>query len=122
MTATVFPQVVPSDPLGVPYEASNPMPITPSASAGAGGIPSTARLAAAAGSTNATNVKVTAGRVYSVQGYNAAAYPVYLVLYDSAATPPVPGTTTIRKKIPIPAGATFVVDWAAGLSFATGIG
>lgn len=93
-----------------------------SASASAGGIPSTARLASAAASTNATNVKTSAGRVYSVQLLNTAAYPVYLVLYDSAASPPVPGTTTIRKKIPVPAGAAYQGDWAVGLSFANGIG
>lgn len=88
----------------------------------AGGIPSTARLPSAAASTNATNVKTTAGRIYNIQGKNAAAYDVFLVLYDSAANPPVPGTTTIRKKIPCPAGATFALDWPLGLSFASGIG
>lgn len=87
-----------------------------------GGISTTARLASAANSTNATSVKTSAGRVYNAQGYNAAAYPVYLVLYDSAASPPVPGTTVIRKKIPIPAGSAFALDWAVGLTFATGIG
>ena len=92
------------------------------ANAATGGIATTARLASAAASTNATNVKGSAGRVYSAQGYNAAAYPVYLVLYDSAANPPVPGSTTIRKKIPIPAGAAFALDWPVGMSFSAGIG
>lgn len=92
------------------------------ASAAAGGISTTARLASAAASTNATNVKTSAGRIYSAQGYNAATYPVYLVLYDAVTNPPVPGTTTIRKKIPIPAGAAFALDWPIGMSFATGIG
>lgn len=86
----------------------------------AGGISTTARLASAAASTNATVAKASAGSVYNIQGYNAAAYPVYLVLYNVATTP-VPGTTTIRKKIPIPAGAAFALDWVAGLYFATGI-
>lgn len=96
--------------------------VVANAVAAAGGITSTARLASAAGSTNATNVKTSAGRIYSAQGYNAAAYPVYLVLYDAATNPPVPGTTTIRKKIPIPAGAAFALDWPLGMSFANGIG
>jgi hypothetical protein len=87
-----------------------------------GGIASTARLASAAATTNATNVKTSAGRVYSVQGYNVAAYVVFLVLYDAAANPPVPGTTTIRKKIPVPPGAAFALDWPVGMSFANGIG
>lgn len=88
----------------------------------AGGISTTARLASAAASTNATNVKTSAGRIYSMQGYNAAAYPIYIVLYDSATNPPVPGTTTIRKKIPVPAGSAFALDWPVGLSFTNGIG
>jgi hypothetical protein len=92
------------------------------ASAATGGIASTARLASAAASTNATLVKGSAGRIYQVSGKNNAAYDVFLVLYDSAASPPVPGTTTIRKKIVCPAGAAFVYEWVVGLTFATGIG
>lgn len=92
------------------------------ASAATGGIASTARMASAAASTNATNVKTSAGRVYGVQGKNNAAYDVFLVLYDAATNPPVPGTTTIRKKIICPAGQAFVYDFPLGHSFATGIG
>jgi hypothetical protein len=66
--------------------------------------------------------KTTAGRIYSLQGKNNAAYDVFLVLYDLATNPPVPGTTTIRKKIVCPAGQAFAYDWPLGLSFATGIG
>jgi hypothetical protein len=96
--------------------------VIPNASARAGGVPSTARFASAAASTNATLVKGSAGRIYQASGKNNAAYDVFLVLYDSAASPPVPGTTTIRKKIVCPAGQAFVYDWPSGLSFATGIG
>lgn len=92
------------------------------ASATAGGISTTARLASAAASTNATNVKGSAGRIYQIGGKNNAAYDVFLVLYDSAANPPVPGSTTIRKKVVCPAGQAFVYDFSLGLSFATGIG
>jgi hypothetical protein len=92
------------------------------ASAATGGIATTARLASAAGSTNATLVKASAGRIYQASGKNNAAYDVFLVLYDSAANPPVPGSTTIRKKIVCPAGAAFVYDWPVGATFATGIG
>lgn len=111
-----------SPPLWRPVSATYPFPSALVAGSSAGGITTTARLASAAASTNATNVKTTAGRIYSVQGYNAAAYTVYLVLYDAATNPPVPGTTAIRKKIPIPAGAGFALDWPIGLYFATGIG
>jgi hypothetical protein len=92
------------------------------ASAATGGVASTARMASAGASTNATNVKTSAGRVYAVSGKNNAAYDVFLVLYDALTNPPVPGTTTIRKKIACPAGQAFVYDWPIGLSFATGIG
>lgn len=99
------------------------IPIDPTgASASTGGVPTTVRLPSAAGSTNATNVKTTAGRVYQASGKNNAGYDVFLVLYDSAANPPVPGTTAIRKKMICPAGQAFVYDWPVGLSFATGIG
>lgn len=92
------------------------------ASATAGGISTTARLASAAASTNATNVKTSAGRIYSLQGKNNATYDVFLVLYDAATNPPVPGTTTIRKKIVCPATQGFAYDFPLGLSFANGIG
>lgn len=92
------------------------------ASAATGGVASTARLPSAAASTNATNVKTSAGRIYQVSGKNNAAYDVFMVLYDSATNPPVPGTTTIRKKLICPAGQAFVYDWYVGLSFASGIG
>lgn len=90
------------------------------ASAATGGIASCARLASSAASTNATNAKASAGRLYSVQIRNVATYDVYLVLYDTAGTP-TPGTTTIRKKIPIPALSMAVLDWPLGLYFGSGI-
>jgi hypothetical protein len=83
----------------------------------------TARLPSSAASVNAANVKGSAGRVFQLSGKNNAAYDVFLVLYDSAVNPPVPGTTTIRKKMICPAGQAFVYDAAAGgMVFATGIG
>lgn len=88
----------------------------------AAGAASCARLASSAASTNATNAKTAAGRVYGWQVTNKAAYDVFLVLYDSAANPPVPGTTTIRKKVCIPAGASYAQDFPNGLVFGTGIG
>jgi hypothetical protein len=86
-----------------------------------GGATSTSRLASAAASTNATNVKTTAGVIFGAQGYNASAAVKYLVLYDAVTNPPVPGTTPIRKKIPLPPTAAFNFSWP-GLSFGSGIG
>jgi hypothetical protein len=86
------------------------------------GFSLTARLASSAASTNATNVKTSAGRIGCVEGKNNAGYDIFLVLYDSATNPPVPGTTTIRKKMVCPAGQAFIRDYPLGLSFANGIG
>lgn len=89
----------------------------------ASGPTATARLPSAAASTNATNVKTTAGRVFQISGKNNAAYDIFLVLYDAATNPPVPGATTIRKKIICPAGQAFVYDAPdGGMIFSTGIG
>lgn len=90
------------------------------ASAATGGIATTTRMASAAASTNATNAKASAGRLYAAQGKNNAAYDIFLVLYDLAVSPTV-GTSTIRKKIVCPAGQAFAYDWPLGLSFGTGI-
>lgn len=83
---------------------------------------STARLATSAATTNATNAKASPGTLFGAQGRNTAAYDVYLVLYNSAVSPPVPGTTVIRKKICLPALAAFALDWPTGLEFSAGIG
>lgn len=93
----------------------------PSASAATGGVPNTDYLASSAASTNAANIKSSAGRVYSIQGLNKAAYDVYLVLYDTSGTP-VPGTTAFKKKIPIPAFQPFALNFPNGIMFGSGIG
>lgn len=87
-------------------------------------IKTTYRLASSAASTNADRVKATPGMLYHMQGINNAAYAIFIVLYDSTANPPVPGTTTIRKKIAVPAGPNlgFTFDWPGGLQFTSGIG
>lgn len=94
--------------------------LAPGATAAAGGIPSTARLLSAAGSVNATNVKASAGRIYSIQGQNVSANARWLKLYDKATAPS--DADTPRKSIILPGGTAFALDWAVGLSFANGIG
>lgn len=102
--------------------SSAPLPVTASASAATGGIPSTARLLSAAGTSgDATNVKASAGRVYAIQGYNAASAVRYLKLYNSASAPTA-GAGTPVKTLALPAGAGFAFDWPVGLTFSTGIG
>lgn len=92
------------------------------ASALTGGIPSTARLLSAAGTSgDATNVKASAGRLYAIQGVNVASSARYLKLYNSASAPTA-GSGTPVKTLYLPASSAFVFDWSVGLTFSTGIG
>lgn len=92
------------------------------ASAATGGIPSTARLLSAAGTSgDATNVKASAGRLYSIQGANVRTSALYMKLYNSA-TAPTAGAGTPVKTLYLPASSAFVFDWPLGLTFSAGIG
>lgn len=82
---------------------------------------STGRLLSVAASTNSTNVKASAGRVYAIQGYNAANAVRYFKLYNKATAPTV-GTDTPVKTLALPPGVGFAFDWSRGYAFATGIG
>lgn len=77
-----------------------------------------------ANSTNATNVKASAGQVYSISGFNmSSATPVWISLYNTSGTPSC-GTSIIQQFM-IPGnttGAGFVYDFATPKGFATGIG
>ncbi|MGY3392937.1 hypothetical protein ACVWW6_005528 [Bradyrhizobium sp. USDA 3311] len=90
------------------------------ATSASGGISTTNRLLSAAATTNATNAKGSAGRLYSIQGYNAATAVRYLKLYNKATAPTV-GTDTPVKTLVLPPGG-FAFDWPIGYSFGTGIG
>lgn len=74
----------------------------------------------AAGTTNATSVKGSAGQVFGWYLANAAAYTVFLKFYNSASAP-TPGSGTPVMTIPIPAGAAANVEFVRGIQFATGI-
>lgn len=92
------------------------------ASVVAGGIPSTARLLSATGSSgDATNVKGSAGRLYAIQGVNVATSARYLKLYN-ASSAPTAGSGTPVKTLYLPASSAFAFDWAQGLAFSAGIG
>lgn len=80
----------------------------------------------AAGTTNATLV---IGRPAQVTGwylYNAAAYAVFLKLYDQATAPTAGQATGPKMTIGIPAGAGANVDFesgpTAGIAFSSGLG
>lgn len=79
----------------------------------------TSRINAAA-TTNATSLKASAGQIYTIDVFNAAAYNVFLKLYNKASAPTV-GTDTPVMTIPIQAGGGFAKTWPMGLPFSTGI-
>jgi hypothetical protein len=74
----------------------------------------------AAGSTNATSVKASAGQVGGWYLFNAATSTRYLKLYNKASAPTV-GTDTPFMTIPVPAGAAANVELTAGIAMGTGI-
>jgi hypothetical protein len=73
-----------------------------------------------AGSTNAANIKASAGQVYGWTIYNNAAYPVYVKLHNTAGTPTA--GSGVVKTIALPAGGGSNRDSDIGMAFATGIG
>ncbi|MFN3587426.1 MAG: hypothetical protein ACK4UT_07975 [Moraxellaceae bacterium] len=73
-------------------------------------------------STNAVNVKASAGQVYTIHGHNAGGADRYLKIYNKA-TAPVPGTDTPVETYVLKAGQPFRLDFSNhGNPFATGIG
>ena len=80
-----------------------------------------------AASTNATNIKATAGVVYSIQVFNNGSSLGYLKLYDKATTPaPATDNAVLKSTIIIPhgsgAGAGVVVSLPVPKKFTSGIG
>lgn len=78
----------------------------------------------AANSTNATNIKASAGQVYHVEVYNNSATLAWLSFYNTSGTPTC-GTSIVAQTM-IPAnstsGAGAVADIALGRAFSSGIG
>lgn len=74
-----------------------------------------------AASTNATNVKSSAGNVYGLSISNTNAAARFFKLYDKSSAPTV-GTDVPKRTIQIPANATVICAFPVGLSFANGIG
>ena len=71
--------------------------------------------------TNATNVKATAGTVYSIQASNTGAAVAFLKLYNLAVAPTV-GTSVAVKTLIIPVGGGIVLSANdIGIAFTTGI-
>lgn len=90
---------------------------------GTGGLATVNRLLSAAASVNATVAKASAGRIYKILGYNAAASLRYLKLYNKATAPTV-GTDTPVVTIPLSPSLGFNIDlglygeyFSAGISY-----
>lgn len=86
----------------------------------AGPATTASRIPSSANTTNATAAKASAGKLFSVNGYNSTATVTYLKFYDKATAPTV-GTDTPALTLALPASATFNYD-LGGIAFATGIG
>jgi hypothetical protein len=86
----------------------------------AGPATTASRIPSSANTTNATVAKASAGKLFSVNGYNSTATVTYLKFYDKATAPTV-GTDTPALTLALPASAAFSYD-LGGIAFATGIG
>lgn len=86
----------------------------------AGPATTVSRIPSSANTTNATAAKASAGKLFSVNGYNSTATVTYLKFYDKATAPTV-GTDTPALTLALPASAAFSYD-LGGIAFATGIG
>jgi hypothetical protein len=81
---------------------------------------STGSRVVAAASTNATNLKASAGSIAEVDLYNVAAYTVFVKFYNKASSPTV-GTDTPVWTVPIAAGGGYSKSFVRGKAFSTGI-
>lgn len=103
--------------------ATRPGFVVPTASATGGATPSNYISAA---TNNSTNLKASAGTLYSLLVINTTATLKYLRLYDSGSAPTCTSATGVVFYTPIPAnsttGAGLVEAISVGLNFASGIG
>lgn len=93
--------------------ATNETPIT------SGGLTQYSLISAA--TTNATNVKASAGNVYSVEIFNNGVSNAYVKFYNSASALTA-GAGTPVKRFMIPAGGGLIFNPPIGVQFSTGIG
>lgn len=104
---------------------SNKLLVTPDAGSTVNLVPATSGglsvfHLASAGSTNATNVKASAGQLYGYMISNTSAAYSYLAFHNTAGTPTA--GASIFFKIGIPSGGAANVSFEQGLAFGTGIG
>lgn len=81
--------------------------------------PTVARVKAA-GSTNATSVKGSAGQIYGWYLYNKTTTEKYFKVYNKASAPTV-GTDTPAFTLPVPPNGGSVHEFTMGIPLGTGI-
>lgn len=99
--------------------SNTPLPTILNATAVTGGVLGFKVLSAA--STNSTNVKASAGRIYSCQFSNSSASYRYVKFYN-LATAPVVGTTPVVSIVGVPPGGRASLTSAQGIYCSAGIG
>ena len=95
----------------------------PSASATTTNSASTYYLTSAA-STNSTNIKASAGNVYTIRAVNTTATIYYLRMYNASSAPTCSSATNFIESIPIPAstsGGGIAINQTVGQAYSTGI-
>jgi hypothetical protein len=90
---------------------------------GGGGseVPSLTYHKVAASGTNAASIKAAPGIVTGWKIYNDTEYPIYVKLFNEAATP-APGTDTPQQTIGVDAGVGEVNPAGPGIVYSAGIG
>lgn len=83
-------------------------------------MPSLTYHKVSAASTNAGNIKPTAGTVTGWKIYNNAGYPIFVKVYNKTTTP-TPGTDTPQQTIGVDAGLSDLIT-SAGYTYTAGIG
>jgi len=93
--------------------------VADSSATAAGGNTVSAYISAA--TTNSTNVKATAGRIFSVVACGASATARYIKIYNSASAPTCGAGTPVLRLVAPANGCTEAMD-PLGLAFSAGIG
>jgi hypothetical protein len=76
--------------------------------------------AVAAATTNAANIKASAGQIYGITVFNKALYPIYVKLHNTSGTPTA-GAGVVRT-FGVQAGTQAIYPQPNGIAFGTGIG
>ncbi len=109
---------------------TNKLLVTPDAGATVQDIPATSGGLSSSsflstGAVQTTEVKGSAGQVYSIEFFNITSTPVYVRLYNQTGAPASTDGANIKWRGIVPgntAGGGFVVRWEKGLACSTGIG